>query len=144
MGLAYFGLAGDDDIVGGDGDDILVGGEGADFLDGGAGTDTASYISSGRSVNVALGDVDNAGDPIPQYVFGGDAEGDQLSDIENLFGSRYNDALGGDNGNNVIWGYAGSDLLWGSRGNDVLYGGSGGDDLHGGVGRDMLSRPGRE
>src|SRR4029079_7210007 len=71
-------------------------------LDGGGGVDTASYASSGAgvAVSLALG-----------TGFGGEAEGDHLSNIENLTGSIYNDTLEGTAGNNVLAGAAGNDTV---------------------------------
>ena len=60
------------------GNDTLIGG--ADTLDGGDGTDTASYEGSSAAVTVSL--VAGATNT------GGDAEGDTLSNIENLTGSE--------------------------------------------------------
>ena len=121
------GGAGNDSFIGGDqgdtisggaGNDILEGGAGADTLDGGAGVDTASYASSDQGVTVDL----NAG-----TASGGDAQGDTLSNIENLTGSGYADSLTGDSGVNVLSGGAGNDTLTGGAGNDTLTGGAGSD-----------------
>ena len=109
------------------GDDVLEGGAGADILDGGAGNDTAAYTDSDTGVTVRL--LTGAGRR-------GHAEGDSLSGIENLTGSAYNDAFGGDTGNNVLNGGPGNDGLWGSAGDDILIGGSGADRFYGGGGQD--------
>jgi Ca2+-binding RTX toxin-like protein len=122
-----YGYAGNDDLDGGAGDDILSGGAGndwlwggagADWLVGGDGVDTASYWSrsatSGVTVNLETG-----------YGAGGDAEGDRLSDIENLEGSDFADTLIGDAGNNKLVGWAGNDVLRGGAGSDTLIGGDG-------------------
>ena len=42
---------------------------------------------------------------------GGDAEGDRLSNIENLTGSSFNDTLEGDAGNNTLVGGSGIDTV---------------------------------
>ena len=73
------GGAGDDTLNGLAGNDTLIGGAGADALDGGDDTDTASYAGSSAAVTVSL--VAGATNT------GGDAEGDTLSNIENLIGS---------------------------------------------------------
>ena len=80
------GNAGDDRLDGGEGDDVLIGGDGADTLEGGTGRDTASYTASPAAVTVDLA----AG-----TVAGGHAEGDTLTNIENLTGSDANDTLTG-------------------------------------------------
>ena len=115
------GGTGSDEIDGGSGNDILDGGAGADQLDGEGGTDTATYItsSSGVNVNFATG-----------VGTGGDAEGDTLSNIENLTGSLNNDTLTGDNGNNVLTGLAGDDVITGGDGSDTfVFGAGGGSDI---------------
>ena len=70
------GGAGADTLSAGGGNDRLIGGAGADALDGGTGTDTVSYEGSSVAVTVSLA----AGGTNT----GGDAEGDTISNIENL------------------------------------------------------------
>lgn len=103
------GGAGSDNLIGGAGDDTLTGGAGSDGLTGGTGTDTASYVGSTLAVNVNL---------LEGTASGGDAEGDSLSQIENLTGSGNDDELTGDNQNNVLTGGAGADKLTGGREDD--------------------------
>jgi len=121
---------GNDTLSGGDGNDTLSGGADADDLDGGNGNDTASYANSNSGVSVALSTSGNSR---------GDAEGDSLTDIENLIGSSFVDALTGDDGDNIIDGGAGNDFLFGGAGNDILDGGAGNDILDGGNGNDTAS-----
>jgi Ca2+-binding RTX toxin-like protein len=124
-----WGQDGDDELNGGDNDDYLDGGVGADSLDGGDGRDIVSYYGSQEGVHVSL----------QTFVLigggntGGDAEGDTLSNIEDLAGSRYNDELYGNDQAN---------LLWGMEGNDFINGGGGGDEIDGGDGIDTLSYEG--
>ena len=152
-----WGLGGDDVLIGGRGDDVLEGGGGADELAGDAGKDTASYAGSPMGVTVRLHS---------QQAMGGDAEGDEFSnledaeysifnedneetgkgtervpDIENLRGSGMDDILAGDSRDNVIWGGAGDDKLYGGPhgGNDELHGQDGDDMLFGGRGDDTLN-----
>jgi Ca2+-binding RTX toxin-like protein len=124
------GGLGNDSLDGGDNDDILIGGAGADSLNGGTGNDTASYTGSAAAVNVSL--VAGATNT------GGDADGDVLSNIENLIGSDHNDTLTGDVGNNKLEGGNGNDTLNGGDGADSLTGGNGNDSLDGGTGNDTL------
>lgn len=126
------GGGGIDILRGNEGDDILDGGSGADALDGGEGIDTASYETSASGVTVDLRGASGWG------VYGGDAEGDTLTNIENLIGSDHADTFVGDTTNNVIWGGAGNDSLHGWSGNDTIYGGDGNDTLHGNAGNDTL------
>jgi len=93
---------GSDVILGEEGDDIIEGGSGADILDGGEGNDTISYAASTSSVNV---DIAN------NTASNGDAQGDTISNFENIIGSNYSDTLTGTDGDNIIEGKAGDDIL---------------------------------
>jgi Ca2+-binding RTX toxin-like protein len=90
------GLAGNDVLNGGAGDDVLRGGLGDDTLTGGEGIDTASYSDAAAGVTVNLS---VAG---PQATGAGS---DSLSEIENLTGSAFGDALTGDAGANRLEGW---------------------------------------
>ncbi len=127
------GGAGNDTLQGGAGDDTLNGGPGADMLDGGAGSDVASYEDSARGVLVRLHDA--------RGVKNGDAQGDTLTGIEHLVGSRYNDTLAGDGGDNILRGEDGDDTLYGgpAGGDDRMYGGNGDDRIFAGKGDDTLT-----
>src|SRR5688500_1004929 len=81
-----FGFGGNDSIFGLGGNDEIKGGGGADAINGGSGTDTANYSDSAEGVVVSL--ISNEG-------FGGTAEGDTLTSIENLTGSSHDDFLVG-------------------------------------------------
>ena len=105
------------------------GGAGADTLDGGDGLDYASYQGSAAGVTVDL-QADTAA--------GGDAEGDQLDNIENLYGSANGDTFTGNAAANVLAGAAGDDTLNGGDGADRLVGGAGIDTIHGGTGDDSV------
>ena len=78
------GGAGIDFLDGGTDDDTLIGGAGADVLVGGIGIDTALYLGSAAAVTVNLASGTGTG---------GDAQGDTLSEIENVTGSTFNDTL---------------------------------------------------
>ena len=104
------GSAGANVLTGGAGDDWLYGQGGADTLDGGDGNDGASYFYSTAGVNVSL--VAGAANT------GGDAQGDVLSNIENLDGSNFNDTLTGNAGDNWFWGEGGADTINGGDGID--------------------------
>lgn len=124
------GAAGNDTLIGGDGNDVFYGGEGADSLQGGQGIDLASYAQSRSGVAVNMETNVNTG---------GDAAGDTLENIENLFGSRFADNLTGNVRDNIISGLGGNDIINGQAGNDKLFAGSGSDTLNGGTGNDTLS-----
>jgi Ca2+-binding RTX toxin-like protein len=68
----------------------------------------------------------------------GDAEGDELYNIENLWGSKFNDVLWGDDYGNGLKGYEGNDILRGWAGHDSIEGGDGNDELYGDYGNDTL------
>ncbi len=122
------GRDGNDHLKGGEGDDVLIGGAGADKLDGGKGAnDTLEYdwSSTGVDVNLETG-----------RGSGGNAEGDQIKNIEHVRGSYQGDTITGDSGRNRLTGDRGDDTLNGGGGNDVLIGGKGADVLNGGSGTD--------
>ena len=113
------GLNGNDFLYGGDNDDTLIGGRGGDLIDGGDGIDTARYANSDGLIRIDLGAGTTGG--------AGHAFNDTLVDIENIFGSAFNDVITGDDGINDLNGYNGNDRLNGGLGDDVLTGGSGND-----------------
>jgi len=89
-------------ITGNGGANTLAGLGGPDDLDGGAGVDKASYATSPAAVDVSLATGQGSG---------GDAEGDTLTNIENLVGSNFADTLEGNAGNNNLNGGGGSDTV---------------------------------
>ncbi|MEM7621482.1 MAG: calcium-binding protein [Pseudomonadota bacterium] len=115
---SILGRQGDDSILGLDGNDWLRGDSGSDTIDGGSGADTSVYNTSSSAITIDL---------LNNVVTGGDAQGDTLISIENLWGSAYNDILSGDNSSNVIRGDAGDDIIEGRQGQDWLYGNAGDD-----------------
>ena len=122
------GESGNDVLLGG-GNDVLEGGSGADMLTGGAGIDTASYEHATGGVYVRLDD--NTG-------YDGDALGDQLSGIENLKGSIYQDSLIGDDNANTIVGNGGADDIDAKGGNDRIVISATPAYVSGGAGTDTL------
>jgi Ca2+-binding RTX toxin-like protein len=121
------GGAGADSLFGGAGDDFLTGGAGADVLNGGADNDTANYLPSSEGVTVNL---------TTATASGGDALGDTLNGIENIWGSNRPDLLVGSGMANTLSGFGGNDTLDGAGGDDFLDGGAGADSLVGGEGND--------
>ncbi|MBW8726432.1 MAG: M10 family metallopeptidase C-terminal domain-containing protein [Inquilinus limosus] len=109
--------------------DQLRGGAGADEMDGGAGSDTASYSEGtiGVTVNLTTG-----------VGSGGNAQGDKLSNIENIIGTSAADRLTGNTDANTLTGGNGNDTLSGMDGADTLDGGAGTDTLTGDFGNDIL------
>jgi Ca2+-binding RTX toxin-like protein len=124
-----YGYDGADWLFGLGGDDWLAGGKGADHLFGGTGSDWASYQDSSAGVHVDL---------FGGFGLNGDAAGDTLDSIENVFGSAHGDTLVGNAQGNMLKGAGGEDSLLGFSGNDRLYGGAGEDQLFGLNDNDML------
>ena len=80
-----YGGAGADTIIGGSGNTYFEGGAGADVLTGGTqGINTAGYKNSAAGVTIDLS---------TGLGSGGDAQGDVLSNIQNLIGSAYSDTF---------------------------------------------------
>lgn len=97
---------GADIINGGAGDDTLIGNTGNDMLDGGGQAgDTASYayVTSNTGLSVTL-----ASGTFAASVGGTDV--DQLTNIENIIGTKNNDTIIGDANANTLDGANGNDL----------------------------------
>ncbi len=132
-------------MYGGNGQDTLWSGNGGDHMDGGDGLDRAVFSRSPAAITI---------DTTTGKVFGGDAQGDTLVNIEEIVASAHNDFIRMGGGDNAIWagngqdevdGGSGGDRLFGEGGNDVLLGGHGrwvgdlfyiGDEINGGDGVD--------
>ena len=108
---------------GGGGNDVIRGGVGADTLSGGDGYDIVQYAGSAAGVTIDL----NADAFGFQLALGGDAEGDIISEFENVYGSNFDDVLIGNTDRNVLSGYSGNDVIEGGDGKDVFRGGAGED-----------------
>lgn len=133
-----FGYDGDDTITGGDGDDVIRGDDGADVMDGGNGSDWLRYVEAPSAVIIDL----NADVNGFQSASGGEADGDVISNFENVQGSDFGDFIIGDSGANYILGNGGSDFIDGGDGRDIIRGGSGADLLEGGTDIDTLQYAG--
>jgi Ca2+-binding RTX toxin-like protein len=125
-----YGRDGNDSLFGGDGNDLLFGGTGADALDSGIGQDRAQYHQAAAGLQVDLA---------ASHVNTGDAAGDTFTDVEDLFGSNFDDTLSGNDLDNVISGHGGNDIINGRDGADTLNGGGGDDNLIGGAGIDNFN-----
>jgi len=135
---------GNDTLKGGTGNDVLLGGLGADFMDGASGIDTTTYINSNASVYINPSDQDvtilsplnGVSTFLPAHQGkGGEAEGDQIFNVENVHGSIYDDILV--SSNSIPQGRVGH--VGGFLGNDIIFAGSGKDELDGDQGIDWLS-----
>jgi len=121
--------AGNDQVFAGDGNDLIStgagndtisAGAGSDQIDGGEGVDILSYRESAEGVTVNLADGSGSG---------GDAEGDSLSNIENIEGTQHDDRITGDHKDNQLVGGSGDDWLSGGLGSDNIIGGEGTDTV---------------
>ena len=125
-----YGNTGAETLLGGNGNDVLEGGAGADNLDGGSGTDVVSYRHAAAGITLDLLAPTNSA---------GEAAGDTVSNVENIWGSVYNDTIVSNiSGGGQVYGFEGNDTLSGSIGNDVFYGGTGADTITTGAGTDDI------
>ncbi len=110
-----------DTLIGDDNANVLLGNGGADVMNGAGGIDWADYsFGTGGAVTVNLTTGTGSG---------AEAQGDTLTNIENLVGSSFNDTLIGSSGVNTILGGAGNDTIQSGGGADTLNGGDGIDTL---------------
>ena len=115
----------DDTLIGDAGPNVFYPGGGDDTVDGEAGEDMVVFW--------------NAQGPVTVDLSAGTASGegaDTLADVEDVFGSYYDDHLTGDAGPNLLAGLNGDDTIAGGDGDDELYGDAGTDTLDGGAGTD--------
>lgn len=131
-GQRIAGTAGVDTLIGSGGADTLVGSEGPDLLVGGSGRDLADYGDMSRGIVASL--TRDAAAPLS-----GGVTQDRFESVEDLFGSQFDDRLGGNGLANLLSGRGGRDVLLGHAGNDRLSGGEGDDTLLGGAGADVLA-----
>lgn len=99
-------------ITGNGASNIIEGLAGADILNGAGGIDTVSYANSVGAVSVNLS---------TNLVSGGHAQGDLISNFENIIGSTAGDVLTGTNAANAIDGRGGVDSMSGLGGNDTYF-----------------------
>lgn len=93
----------------------------------------ADYSASSTGVTVDLTGV------LFTEGFGGDAEGDTYSGVEDFVGSALGDILLGAGGTNTLLGGLDDDILNGGDGNDILNGGADDDTLKGAGGVDTMT-----
>ncbi len=106
-------------LTGGEGDDKLTGGAGEDLLDGGPGDDT---ISGGRGEGNAV-NYDGAPNGVTVDLVAGTATGwgvDDLTAIQVVIGSDFDDSLTGDEATNTFAPGEGDDTVIGGGGRDGL------------------------
>lgn len=109
VGIAYGAVI--ENAVGGGGNDKIIASAVANRIDGGAGIDTVSYRDAAAGVTVSL--ATNRGTA-------GDAAGDTFIGIESIEGTRFNDALTGNDGSNSFYDLGGVDTFNGGGGIDTV------------------------
>ena len=126
-------------LSGGDGADTLIGGLGNDSFYGetnaapGDDADTVSYVGAKKAIVFSLANTlagQNTGGAGTDRIY-------DVSAIENLTGSSFNDTLTGSATGNVLSGTDGNDTLLGLTGADVLVGGKGLDLIDAGADADV-------
>jgi Ca2+-binding RTX toxin-like protein len=163
------GQDGNDTLKGGGGADTLIGGNGNDIIeidgtddavDGGDGIDTlVAKSNKGLEINLNNGHVsentngygitygyygqnspywDGVGHQKPSVPlhYGEDPE---VTNVENVFGTAFNDDIYGNDLANWLVGGGGNDVLAGGAGDDKLEGGNGNDIIVAGIGADTLT-----
>ncbi|MCR9126458.1 MAG: DUF4214 domain-containing protein [Rhodobacteraceae bacterium] len=129
------GTSNTDGLTGNDADNRIEGGAGGDRIDGGIGNDTLSYANAAEAINFIVQDDDTF------LVAAGDADGDQVRNIEFVVGSAHEDLMGTtlavSLGASVV---ETSDLIEidGAGGDDVLFAELSGIRISGGEGDDKL------
>lgn len=115
------GFTGNDSIDAGDGDDLILPGSGNNTIDGGFGIDRVDFfnLAEGMIANLLTGTI--------LGTMSGDTS--TVVNVENLYGSNFDDVLTGDDGHNLIVGRDGNDTIVGNGGDDTLRGNSGIDTL---------------
>jgi Ca2+-binding RTX toxin-like protein len=114
------GSRGDDRILGNAEDTFFYGASGADTIDGGDGIDTASYERAGILADEGDTNYGVTVDLENQIFTGGEAEGDVLTNIENIIGSNFDDILGGDAADNRLTIGLGNNQATGGAGTDTV------------------------
>jgi Ca2+-binding RTX toxin-like protein len=114
--LRYY--SGSISVTGNSAGNVFIMGTGAQSVSGSTGVDTASYAHT-AAVTVDL----------LNGTHGGEAADDNLSGIENLTGSAYDDMLRALGTASIIDGGAGADFMEGRAGNDIYYVDNSGDTV---------------
>jgi Ca2+-binding RTX toxin-like protein len=116
-------------VEGGAGRDrIIIDQEGVNDVFGGPGRDTIDFRHSPVGINVDL----RYGQYLDATLTGN--IGYMVSQVENVYGSEFDDYLRGNSRVNRLYGVGGDDHLFGYGGDDSLFGGAGDDYVNGGAG----------
>jgi Ca2+-binding RTX toxin-like protein len=117
-------------VYGGNGNDFFASGAAGDIFDGGAGIDIVDYQFAAAGVTVTFA--------LTPGQTGTGTGGDQITNVENIYGSYHGDTINGSNEANQLDGRDGADTINGYGGNDLIDGGSGIDSMAGGTGDDSF------
>lgn len=129
------GDGGDNLLISYDGDDVLNGGGGNDYFEAGFGND----VVDGGGGSSDMIDYFFSEDAVEVDLAAGTAEGegsDELTSIEEVLGSLFDDTILGSAVGNYIFGDLGDDTIDGRDGDDGLDGFDGSDNITGGAGFD--------
>ena len=155
-----FGQGGNDGyLLGGDGNDVLVPGAGSvgftATIEGGAGRDRVVVGQTGYNEvfgGAGKDTIDFRQAPQGMVIdlkwaefgnrYGPPAIGGKAFEVENVYGSAFDDTIWGKLGANRLYGFGGADTIQGRAGDDYLDGGTNADDwLEGGDGFDTCVDP---
>lgn len=138
---------GDDRVLGGNGIDLIFGEGGNDQIMGQRGAFNQAVPGPGNDVvdgGPAQGDEViylDAGGPVVGDLGAGTVTGhgtDEITNVEWLIGSSFDDSLTGSEGSDLLFGADGNDTLLALGGDDFPTGGGGDDEIDGGDGSDFL------
>ncbi|WP_460273807.1 Hint domain-containing protein [Celeribacter sp. ULVN23_4] len=115
------------------GDDTILGAGGADYLDGGDGQD---YIEGGDGDDIIIGGEDGTPDRGYGPYLADDADPD--NDKDTLYGGAGDDIIYGGDDDDYIDGGADDDYIDGGYDDDTILGGDGDDTIIGGEGSDTI------
>lgn len=102
--------------------DVIIANTIYNAYDGGDGADTLNFLYATQAIDVDL---------TRSLAFNdGFGERDSIVNIENIYGSSFNDVIISDENSNIIDGQGGDDKLYGFFGADIVYGGTGNDLIY--------------
>jgi Ca2+-binding RTX toxin-like protein len=131
---SVYGTSGNDTLIGNGADNLFSSGGGVDDVRGAAGWDIADFWRD----DVMTGVIVNLGRSSGQVRNDGYGNVENLTGIEEIWGSFRADNFTGNGVANSFYGDQGADTLSGGGGNDTLNGGAGRDRLTGGADADVF------